>query len=274
MPERAPPDLDTLSFRLVFGAIAAIGLVFLVAPTLIVLVTSFTNAATLKFPPPGYSFRWYAALADPDASQIWSAARNSLVIAVCATILSVVIGTAGALVVSGNRAPWARALDALMMSPLVLPALAFGFGCLIYISLIGLSPSLTLLIVGHTVVCFPFVMRTTLASLAQLDPALAEASESLGASRLRAFVKVTLPLIGKGVGAGAFIAFMASFDNVPVSLFLADARTEVLPIHMWQIIDNDLDVRTAAVSGVLIAFTLALMLIAERFAGLTRQLGR
>jgi putative spermidine/putrescine transport system permease protein len=117
-------------------------------------------------------------------------------------------------------------------------------------------------------------MRTTVASLAQLDPGLLEASESLGASTWMTFRRVTLPLIGKGVAAGAFIAFMASFDNVPVSLFLADARTEVLPIHMWQIIDNDLDVRTAAVSGVLVAFTILLMLAAERFAGLTRQLGR
>ena len=127
---------------------------------------------------------------------------------------------------------------------------------------------------GHTVVCLPYVMRTTIASLAQLDPGLLEASESLGAGRWLTFRRVTLPLIGKGVGAGAFIAFMASFDNVPVSLFLADARTELLPIHMWQIIDNDLDVRTAAVSGVLIAFTVILMLVAERFAGLTRQIGR
>jgi len=271
---RLATDWDALSLKLAFGAIAFVGLVFLVAPTLIVLITSFTSAATLKFPPPGYSLRWYAALFSDEAGQIWSAARNSLVVAVATTLLSVVIGTTGALVVARNRAPWARALDALLMSPLVLPALAFGFGGLIYLNLIGLAPSLAFLIVGHTVVCFPYVMRTTVASLAQLDPGLLEASESLGASRGRTFAKVVVPLIGKGIAAGAFIAFMASFDNVPVSLFLADARTEVLPIHMWQIIDNDLDVRTAAVSGLLIAFTLVLMIAAERFAGLTRQIGR
>jgi len=213
-------------------------------------------------------------LFDAEARQIWTAAGNSLLIAVVATVLSVVIGTAGALVVARNRAPWARALDALLMSPLVLPALAFGFGGLMYINLIGLAPSLPLLVIGHTVVCFPYVMRTTVASLAQLDPGLLEASESLGETQWRTFRRVVVPLIGKGIAAGAFIAFMASFDNVPVSLFLADARTEVLPIHMWQIIDNDLDVRTAAVSGVLVAFTLVLMLAAERFAGLTRQIGR
>ena len=86
------------------------------------------------------------------------------------------------------------------------------------------------------------------------------------------FRRVSLPLIGRGIGAGGFLAFMASFDNVPVSLFLADERTEVLPIHLWQQIETNLDVRTAAVSGVIIVLTLALVIIAERLAGLTRQL--
>ena len=86
------------------------------------------------------------------------------------------------------------------------------------------------------------------------------------------FRRVTLPLIGRGIGAGGFLAFMASFDNIPVSLFLADERTEVLPIHLWQQIDTNLDVRTAAASGVIIVFTIALMVLAERLAGLTRQL--
>jgi putative spermidine/putrescine transport system permease protein len=271
-PRTARPDAEALSLKVVFGFVAAIGVVFLIAPTLIVLITSFTSSSSLKFPPEGFSLRWYAALAD--ATQIQTAAWNSLLVAVVTTLLSVVIGTAGAIVVTRSGAAWARALDALLLSPLVLPALAFGFACLMYFSLLGLAPSVPLLILGHTIVCFPFVMRTTVASLAQLDPGLLEASESLGGDAWMTFRRIVLPLIGKGIAAGAFIAFMSSFDNVPVSLFLADARTEVLPIHMWQIIDNDLDVRTAAVSGVLIAFTVVLMFLAERFAGLTRQLGR
>jgi putative spermidine/putrescine transport system permease protein len=117
--------------------------------------------------------------------------------------------------------------------------------------------------------CVPFVLRTTLAALTQLDHSLLDASASLGADQRMTFRRVTLPLIGRGVGAGSFLAFMASFDNVPVSLFLADERTEVLPIHLWQ---PNLDVRTAAVSGVIVILTLVLMLLAERFAGLTSQM--
>ena len=125
---------------------------------------------------------------------------------------------------------------------------------------------------GHVVVCVPFVLRTTIASLSQLDPWLFDASYSLGGGQWMTFRRVTLPLIAPGLGAGAFLAFMASFDNVPVSLFLADERTEVLPIHLWQQIDSNLNVRTAAASGLIVIFTLALMLIVERMVGLTRQM--
>jgi putative spermidine/putrescine transport system permease protein len=158
------------------------------------------------------------------------------------------------------------------MSPLLLPALAFGFGALIYFNSIGLAQSMIGLIFGHTVVCVPFVLRNSIAALSQLNPAMQEASESLGAGRLYTFRRVTLPLIAPGVGAGSFIAFMSSFDNVPVSLFLSDARTQMLPIHLWEIIETNLDVRTAAASGVIVVATLVLMILAERFAGLTKQL--
>src|SRR5262249_32366361 len=236
----------------------------------IVLLTSFTSSPSLKFPPDGYSLRWYVALAD--AQQMQHAAWNSLVVAVCATALSVALGTAGALGIAGRRARWARACEVLFMSPLLLPALAFGFAALIYINLLGVRPSMPFLVLGHVVVCVPFVLRTTVAALAQLDPALLDASRSLGAGHWFTFRCVTLPLIGRGIGAGAFLAFMASFDNVPVSLFLTDERTEVLPIHLWQQIETNLDVRTAAASGLIVLFTLVLMFVAERLAGLTKQL--
>jgi putative spermidine/putrescine transport system permease protein len=269
MPRRVL-DLEARSFDAAFAAVTALCVVFLVAPTMVILLTSFTSSASLRFPPDGFSLRWYYALADAD--QMQRAAWISLKVAVLATALSVVLGTAAALGIARSRSRFAQALDALFMSPLLLPALAFGFAALIYFNLIGWTASLWTLVIGHVVVCVPFVLRTTIASLAQLDPGQVDASLSLGASRLYTFRRVILPSIGKGIGAGAFLAFMASFDNVPVSLFLSDARTEVLPIHLWEIIDTNLDVRTAAASSLLIAFTLILMVLAERFAGLTRQL--
>jgi putative spermidine/putrescine transport system permease protein len=266
----ASVDWESRSLRFVFGALTAVAVVFLVGPSLIVLLTSLTASQSLRFPPDGLSLRWYYALLTAD--QMQQAAWTSLVVAFWTTVVSSILGTAAALAISRSQGAWARLFDLLFMSPLLLPALAFGFAALVFIYQMGLRPSIPFLILGHVVVCVPFVLRTTLAALTQLDPSLIDASASLGAGGAMTFRRVTLPLIGRGVGAGAFLAFMASFDNVPVSLFLADERTEVLPIHLWQQIETNLDVRTAAVSGVIVIVTLVLMLAAERFAGLTRQL--
>jgi putative spermidine/putrescine transport system permease protein len=269
----AAPDgirWDAVSINAVFGLLAAVALLFLVAPTVIVLLTSLTGSESLRFPPSSLSFRWYVALLDAD--QMQRAAWNSLVVAFWTTVLAVTLGTAAALAIASSQARLIRAADLLFMSPLLLPALAFGFAALIFINKLGLTPSIPLLVLGHVIVCVPFVLRTTLAALTQLDPALLEASESLGASRLMSFRRVTLPLIGSGIAAGGFLAFMASFDNVPVSLFLADERTEMLPIHLWQQIETNLDVRTAAASGVIVIATLLLMVLAEKFAGLTQKM--
>ena len=265
-------DVEALSLRIVFGVLAAIAMVFLIGPTIVVILTSFTPSESLRFPPSGLSLRWYWALLDAD--QMQRAAWASLTVAFWTTLISVVLGTAASLAIARSTSKWVRAADVLFMSPLLLPALAFGFAALVFISRMGFSPSLTFLVLGHVIVCVPFVLRTTIASLTQLDPALLDASQSLGAGGLMTFRRVTLPLIAPGVASGAFLAFMASFDNVPVSLFLSDERTEMLPIHLWQQIDTNLDVRTAAVSGLIVILTLILMLIAERMAGLTRQISR
>ena len=270
MAARNQIQWDVVSIKLVFGVLSLIALIFLVAPTVIVLITSFTASQSLRFPPQGLSLRWYVALLDAD--QMQRAALNSLIIAFWTTAISVVLGTAASLAIARSKSVLLRAADLLFMSPLLLPALAFGFAALIFVNKLGFAPSIPFLVLGHVIVCVPFVLRTTLASLSQLDPALLEASESLGGGRWMTFRRVTLPLISSGMGAGAFLAFMASFDNVPVSLFLADERTEVLPIHLWQQIETNLDVRTAAASGLIVIATLILMVLAEKFAGLTKQM--
>lgn len=263
-------DAGSLAFTGGMYLLAALTLLLLIAPTLVVLTVSFTNGFSLKFPPPGYSLRWYQELID--ASQLHFAAMNSLKVALATTLLSVVLGVSGALAISRSQTATAKVLDSLFMSPLVLPALAFGFAALMTFSAVGWSVSATTLVIGHAAVCVPYVIRTTTAALAQMEPALLESSASLGATRLYTFRRVTWPLIRPGVLAGAFIAFMSSFDNVPVSLFLRDARTDMLPIRMWQDLEGRLDVTIAAMSGVIIVITLALMLVMERATGLSRRL--
>jgi putative spermidine/putrescine transport system permease protein len=263
--------LERRSFALVFGLLGALAVLLLLAPTVIVLVTSFTSGYSLKFPPPGYSTRWYQALWT-ESPEILQAFGLSLEVAAIATCVSAVMAVAAALALARRREPWARLLESAFLSPLMLPALAIGLALLMLFNLAGTGLSFATLVAGHIVVTAPYIFRTTTASLVQLDPSLLESARSLGASPVYVFRSVTLPLIFPGVAAGAFIAFMYSFDNVAVSLFLSDARSEVLPIRMWHIIESNLDVRAAAVSGVLIAATLVLMVVMERVAGISRHL--
>jgi len=263
--------LERWSFALVFGVAGGLAVLLLVAPTVIVLITSFTSAYSLKFPPPGYSVRWYTALWN-DSPEIVAAAQLSLEVAAVATAVATLLAVAGALALARRRAAWARVLDAVFMSPLMLPTLALGLALLVLFNLLGTGLSRTTLVIGHVAICAPYILRTTSASLLQLDPALLDSARSLGARPWFTFRTVTLPLIAPGIAAGAFIAFMASFDNVAVSLFLSDARSELLPIRMWHIIESNLDVRAAATSGVLIAASLILILVLERLTGVSRHL--
>ncbi|WP_158818423.1 ABC transporter permease [Methylocapsa sp. S129] len=261
--------VDHWSYVIVVGGLGAIAIVLLASPTLIVLITSFTSAETLRFPPPGFSMRWYQALIS-SSPEIVAAALVSLKVAASATIAAVVLATAAAIAIFSSKAGWARIADVVLMSPVLLPALSLGLGLLLTFNLMNVGVSLTTLVIGHIVICFPFVLRTTLASLAQINPALEECARDLGAGGWRTFAHVTFPLARGGIAAGAFIGFMASFDNVAISLFLADARSEVLPIRLWDLIESVLDVRAAAASGILIVATVALMIAMERVAGLSR----
>jgi len=265
--------LEDLAYWLVVGGLGGLALLILVTPVVVVLITSLTSEPSLKFPPPGLSLQWYAALLDPvQSGHIHEAALNSLEVAAGSAGLAMIVGTLAALWLERHPGPAGRALDTAFMSPLVLPMLSFGLAALILITLMRYRPSLTWLTLGHLVVVVPFVLRTTLANLSQLDHALLDSSRSLGASPLYTFRRVTLPVILPGIAAGTFLAFMASVDNVPVSLFLSSARTDMLPIRMWGMMESSLDVRVAAASGFLIIGAIVLLLVMERLVGLTRRL--
>lgn len=251
------------------GLIAGVTMLLLIAPTAVVLVISFTGGMTLKFPPPSWSLRWYVELLH--SWEIIQPAINSLKVAAMATLASATLGGAAALAIARCKSRVAKALDSLFMSPMVLPAMAFGLSLLLVFNILDIRLSMATLVLGHTIVCVPFVIRMVGASVQQLNPVLIDCSLSLGASRWYTFRHITLPLIRRGLIASSFVAFLSSFDNVPVSLFLADARTEVLPIKLWAILEGSLDVRVAAVSGVIVMVTLVCLVVVEVFGGITQQ---
>jgi putative spermidine/putrescine transport system permease protein len=202
------------------------------------------------------------------SDELIDTAWNSIKVAFLATLACATLGTAAALGIARSGSAWARLLDSLFMSPMVLPAMAFGLALLMVFSVLSVRLSIWTLIIGHIVICTPFIIRMVSAAVQQLDPVLDDCSHSLGASRLYTLRRITLPLIRRGIFAGSFVAFLSSFDHVPVSLFLSDARTEVLPIKLWQILEASLDVRVAAVSGVIVLVTLIGLVLAERLFGL------
>ena len=265
--------LERTTFRIVAGVLAVCGLVLLIAPSLVVVLASFTAGYALRFPPAGLSLRWYDALLF-DSPEIVSAFWLSLQLAAAATLIGTLLGASAALALARRRGSLARVAEAVFMSPLTIPSLALGLGILMLFNLASAGLSFGSLLAGHVALCAPFVLFTTAASYAQLDPAWLDSSHSLGASGWFTFRRVVLPTILPGVLSGAFFAFMTSFDNVALSLFLSDGRSEVLPIRLWHIIEDSLDVRAAAASGLLIAVTLVLLLLMERLAGVSHYLRR
>src|SRR5260370_25254175 len=226
------------TYSWVIGILAGLGILILIGPVLIVITTSFTTSQTLRFPPPDFSLRWYRELFDPARSaQIHIAAFNSVRVARLATAIGPVLSVLAALAIARVARPSAKLLEASFLSPLILPTLSYGLAALMFFSVVGLRPSLNLLIVRHLVVIAPLIFRTTLASLTQLDTALLEASANLGASGFYGFRRLPFPLIAPGIAAGCFLAFISSMDNVPVSLFLSNAHTRMQPIPIVGMMD-------------------------------------
>lgn len=266
-------SLANASYNAVIWGVACVALTILIGPVIVVLLTSLTSDQTLRFPPSGLSLDWYRKLFDAQESAlIHQSAANSLTVAFASSAMAAVLGAMAALALARSTRRSARALDMFFMSPLVLPSIAFGLAALVFFTAIGLRPSLVLITIGHLVMVVPFVLRTTSASLLQLDTSLLECSASLGASRWTTFRRITLPIILPGLAAGMFMAFMASMDNVPVSLFLSSSESDMLPIRLWGMMESNLDVRVAAISGIFIVGVLVMMLVMERLTGLTRRL--
>ncbi len=262
-PRLTPRALRNLGYESVIGLLALASVLLLVAPTLIILVMSFTGDMLLRFPPRSWSGRWYLELVE-NSPQLLASAWVSIQVALIATIAAGTLGTLAALAIAGKRSNWAVALDAFFMSPMVFPAMSLGLAMLLLLSALGMRPALWALAIGHTVIVTPFVIRMVSASVQQLNRSLLDASSSLGAGKLFTFFHVTLPLIRPGLVGGGVIAFLSSIDHVPVSLMLSDPRIETLPVNMWILLDTNLDVRVASISGVIVAITLLVILLLDR----------
>ena len=257
----------TALHRLVVLLVAA----FILAPIVVVVAVSLTDSPIPEFPPRGLTLRWYAHALSEDV--FTTSALNSLWLATAATALATPLALAAAYGLVRGRFRGRDAIQTLLLAPLVVPSLVIGLAILLAFSGMGVRDVGARLVGAHVLITFPYMVRTILASLARLDPAVEEAARTLGASALRCFVLVTLPLVRPGVVAGMLFAFIVSFDNVSLSLFLTNARTNTLPIAILNYVEYNFDPSVAAISTMLVAFSLGAALLVERLVGLRRVVG-
>lgn len=232
---------------------------FLVAPTLIAVPISFTTSSGIRFPPEGFTLKWYDAVF---ASRDWrEATLNSLVIAIATSALSLVLGTAAALMLSQATFRGKTIVLGLLLSPLVTPVIVLSVGMYMVFARWGLSGSYAGLVAAHTVLALPFVIVSVLASLKTVNANLQLASAGLGATPWFTFRRVTLPLILPGVVSGGIFAFITSWDEVVIAIFLTDLSTRTVPVMIWSQLRAMLDPSTAAVGSILIAVSAIGLLI-------------
>ena len=239
---------------------------FLAAPVVLPITLSISDAPYLTFPPEGFTLRWFAKIFADDDFLDSLALSTGLAFGV--TALSVLFGTSAALALRGVLGRPRAMLMSALMTPLAFPTLVTGAALLQFFALFRSDATLLHLVVAHTVVCTPYVLRTVSASLDQVRPNIEDAARTLGAGELACFASVTLPQIGSGMGVGAVFAFITSFDNFPVSLWLSDARHVPLPLTIYNYVERFFDPTIAAVSAVMVAISVAVVLVLERLAGL------
>ncbi|TDQ42840.1 ABC transporter permease [Aureibacillus halotolerans] len=240
---------------------------FLLGPLLIISATSFGPNEVLKFPPDGFSFRWYENIFEVD--MFMKTFVTSIIVSFAGNILALLLGVPAAYALSRYDFKGKAFLNAIFISPVLIPGVVFGFTLLKYVIVTFQIPIYAGLLIGHTVLMLPFIVRVIASSLANFDFAVEEAAISLGAGRVETFFKIVLPNIKSGVIAGVIIAFLESFNNVDVSVFMTGPGVSTLPIQMLTYVENYFDPTIAAVSVLLMLLTGVLMFLIERLLGLT-----
>lgn len=286
LPSYAGP-LERL-WHYAYRAICALIFLFLIAPILIVIPLSFNvepyftfTERMLRLDPAGYSWRWYDTLltmgmTDPGAprdaswwADVWAnaawvnAAKNSAIIGVFSTLLATILGTLAALGLSRPEMPFRRAIMAVLISPMIVPIIITATGLFFFYSATGLANSYAGIILAHATLGIPFVIITVTATLVGFDQSLNRAAMSLGASPVQTFFKVTMPLIMPGVISGALFAFVTSFDEVVVVLFVAAHDQQTIPRQMWNGIREQISPAILAVATILVLISIALLSVLE-----------
>jgi putative spermidine/putrescine transport system permease protein len=240
------------------GVAAALIGFFLIAPTLIVVPMSFSSGTRLQFPPPGFSTRWYANFFH---SSMWTdAAIASVKVALLTVLVATALGTLTALGLVRGRFPGKVLVQGLMLSPAIVPVVIVAIGTFFVFIRWHLAGTLTGLVIAHSALALPLVVVTVGTSLRTIDRNIELAAQSLGAGPWRTFWRITFPLILPGIIAGALFAFVTSWDEVVVAIFMTSPLFRTLPVVMWSQVRSEIDPTIAAVASMLMGVTVLALL--------------
>tara|TARA_Y100000758_G_scaffold248151_1_gene184228 strand:- start:479 stop:1339 length:861 start_codon:yes stop_codon:yes gene_type:complete len=269
----ALPSYTETRYRIwhyIYLAICTAIFIYLIAPLFVIFPLSFSHDEFLIFSeemkrldPDGFSTRWYKDMVWGTKNPWGLAAKNSLFIAFFATIGSVLIGTLAAVGLSSRYMPYKGIIMAILISPMIVPLIISGVAIFFFMAKVGLAATYKGIILAHIILGTPFVVITVTATLSGFDHSVTRAAASLGSAPINTFMKITLPLILPGVISGALFAFVTSFDEVVVVLFLAGLENTTIPIQMWVGLREQLSPTILAVATCLIIMSTLILVSAE-----------
>jgi putative spermidine/putrescine transport system permease protein len=241
--------------------------IFLLAPLVVIILASFSPTPLVVFPPKGFSLKWYQNIFT-SSTNFLSGFVNSIEVGVIATAIDILLGVTAALSVSKYPFKGKELIISFFTSPMYVPSIAFAFVLLQIFSQIGSVPGMVKILLGHLIIIMPYIVRNTLSVLSGFNWTLEDAAASLGASPVKTFSKITLPMIKPGVVAGGMLAFLYSFDEAVLSNLLSSPKFVTLPIRIMNYMEFSFDPTLAAISTVLILMSLLLIILLEKFFGL------
>lgn len=245
-------------------------LLFMVVPTVVIVYSAFNPTGRMQFPPESLTLKWFFNFFEND--QFRGALVNSLLVTAIVTPVTLAIAVPSALALVRRRFAGRGLLGSLALSPLAVPGVVIGVALLNFFSWTGLYTGFWKITLALIVITLPFAIRALVATLEGLDLALEEAARNLGATRLRVFWTVTLPQLRSGMLAGGIFVFVEAIDNFSTVVFLTDMRTTVLSVQAYGYIRDFDDPTVAAMATILIAQSVILVLLLQRFAGFEKVL--
>jgi putative spermidine/putrescine transport system permease protein len=251
--------------RLWLYVLAGLVLAFLIVPTLIVMPMSFSQSQYLEFPPQHWSLRWYASYF---ASAAWTEATiTSLKAGALTSMTATLLGTLAAYGLFASRFRWAGLIFMFLITPIIVPVILVGIAVFYAYVRLKLVNTLTGIVLAHSMLALPLVVMIVTSALRSYDMNQEMAARSLGASRLRAFLMVTLPQIKFAVITGAILAFLTSFDEVIVAMFVSGGANSTLTRNMFNALRDQIDPTIAAISTIMILVTSTLLAVSQIVGG-------